>query len=326
MQILSKIFFKKNMILSIVVFFVLLLIIISPQKYISVSFNAIEVWYKVLLPSLFPFFVFSKLLTSFGYVKNISSCFEKVSYKLYKTPPISSYVFFMSILTGYPVGSKLCSDLYKDGYLSKSDAKKCITYTSNSGPMFIIGSVGIGMLISKQAGYIILISHIIGALLNGLLYRNLKYETKQTKNIYSNKDVESSLSSCVMDSIFSILLIGGIVVVAFIFIEVLNNIGIFNPIIYIFSKLGVDENITTAIVNGFFEITKGCLSESSLNLSLSAKTILSCAIISFGGISTTMQAMAFIKDIVTYKFFIGQKITHMILSTIICAILCFIFF
>ncbi len=256
----------------------------------------------------------------------MSSSFEKITYKLYKTPPISSYVFLMSILTGYPVGSKLCSDLYKDGYLSKIDAKKCITYTSNSGPMFIVGSVGIGMLISKKAGYIILISHIVGALLNGLLYRNIKNDSSQkNKEIYKN-NIESSLSSCVMDSIFSILLIGGIIVVAFIFIEVLNSIGIFSPIIYIFSKLGVDENLTKAFVNGFFEITKGCLNISSLNLNLSTKTILSCAIISFGGISTTMQAMAFIKDIVSYKFFIGQKITHMILSTIICAILCFLLF
>ena len=309
------------------VFFVLILIITTPQKYISVSLNAVSVWYKVLLPSLFPFFVFSKLLTSLGYVKHISSAFKKITYKLYKTPPISSYVFFMSILTGYPVGSKLCYDLYKDGYLSKIDAKKCITYTSNSGPMFIIGSVGIGILLSKEAGYIILISHIIGALLNGLIYRNMKDEDYKSKNIvYNQNEPETSLSSCVMDSIFSILLIGGIVVVAFIFIEVLNNIGIFYPFVYIFSKIGIDENVAKAIINGFFEITNGCLSLSSLSLNISTKTILSCAIISFGGISTTLQAMAFIKDIVTYKFFITQKITHMILSTIICAILCFIIF
>lgn len=316
---------KKKLILSILIFFILLAIIISPQTYIKVSMSAIEVWAKVLLPGLFPFFVFTKLLTSLGYVKQISKGFSTITYKLYKTPPISSYIFFMSILTGYPVGSKLTADLYNSNAISRLDAKKCITFTSNSGPMFIVGSVGIGMLFSVEAGYIILISHILGALLNGLLYRNLKSKQNEIKQInYSLDDKDTSLSSCVMDSVYSILLIGGIVVVAFIIIELLNNLHIFNPIIYVLSQIGINPEFSSSVISGFFEITKGCLMTSSLNTSLYLKTVLSSAIISFGGISTTLQAMAFLKDIVSYRFFILQKITHMIFTVIICAIIGFI--
>ena len=312
---------KKNIILTICISIILLAIIISPDKYINVSFNAIVVWGKVLLPSLFPFFVFTKLLTSLGYVKKLSSTFSPITYKLYKSPPISSYVFLMSIITGYPVGSKLTADLYNNNYISKQEAKKIITFTSNSGPMFIVGSVGIGMLLNKTAGYIILISHIIGAMLNGLLYRNLKTEdNSQKKFSYNNKEIETNLSSIVMDSIFSILLIGGIIVVAFIIIELLNSINIFYPINFILSKLNIDTSISSSIFDGIFEITKGCLSTSNLNISLYSKTIICSSIISFGGLSTTLQAMAFLKDIVSYKFFIGQKITHMILSTLICCV------
>ena len=316
---------KKKLIITICIFFVLINIIISPQKYINVSLSAIEVWAKVLLPALFPFFVFTKLLTSLGTVLQLSMSFKNVCYKLYKTPPISSYLFFMSILTGYPVGSKLTADLYNNGQLSKSDAKKCITFTSNSGPMFIIGSVGIGMLLSKTAGYIIFASHILGAIVNGLLYRNIKSYDKNNIN-YDIKAQQTTLSDCVMDSVTSILLIGGTVVVAFIFIEILNSINIFNPLIWLFGKIGIDHNISSSAINGIFEITKGCLSTSLLSCSMSLKTILSSAIISFGGFSTVLQAMAFLKNIVTYKFFVLQKTTHMIFSTIICVVLCLIMF
>ena len=317
---------KKNLILSFFISFIIIAIIVSPQKYIEVSMNAIQVWAKVLLPSLLPFFIFTKLLTSLGYVKSLSSCFQKVTYKLYKTPPISSYVFLMSILTGYPVGSKLTADLYNNGFLTKQDAIKCVTFTSNSGPMFIVGSVGIGMLLNKTAGYILLVSHILGALLNGLLYRKIGFNQPYKKIDNNLQAQENSLSSCVMDSIFSILLIGGIMIVAFIIIEMFNSINIFSPICYALFKIGVDTNITSSITNGLFEITKGCLEISSLNCSLTERTIMSCFIISFGGFSTILQAMAFLKNIVTYKFFVLQKTTHTILSTIICAIICFIVF
>ena len=317
---------KKNLILSFFISFIIIAIIVSPQKYIEVSMNAIIIWAKVLLPSLLPFFIFTKILTSLGYVKTFSTCFKNITYKLYKTPPISSYVFLMSILTGYPVGSKLTSDLYNNGFLSKQDAKKCITYTSNSGPMFIIGSVGIGMLLNKTAGYIILISHILGAILNGLLYRKIS-SNEPDKKINNNLQVqENSLSSCVMDSIYSILLIGGIMIVAFIIIEMLNSINIFSPINSVISKLGIESSITSSITNGLFEITRGCLETSTLNCSITLKTIISCFIISFGGFSTVLQAMAFLKNIVTYRFFVLQKTTHTIISTIICALLCFIVF
>lgn len=316
---------KKNLFLSFCICFVLICIISSPQKYISVALNAIDVWAKILVPALFPFFVFTKLLTSFGYAERVSLLFQKTTYKFYKTPPISAYVFLMSILTGYPVGSKLVSDLYNNGQISKQDAKKIITFTSNSGPMFIIGSVGIGMLTSKSAGYIILLSHIIGALINGLFYRNIKIDNSYTPKNYNLSKQDTSLSSSVFDSIQSILMIGGIVVIAFIFIEILNDINIFSPIINLLKFVGINPSISSSIINGLCEITRGCLDISNLALSTNLKTIFACFIISFGGISTTLQAMAFLKNIVSYKFFIGQKITHMICSTITCAILTTVF-
>ena len=313
---------KKNLILSVFILTCLVAIILSPQKYILVSSYAIEIWAKILLPSLLPFFIFTKLLTSLGYVKKVSNSFKNITYRLYKCPPITSYVFLMSILTGYPVGSKLVADLYMNGSLKKSDAKKCITFTSNSGPMFILGSVGIGMLASKTCGYIIYISHITGALINGIIYRNLKSKNEEKINYFKPQNEENiSLSNGVMDSIFSILMIGGVVVIAFIIIEIFVNLNLFYPFVWIFEKIGINQEISNAVIGGFFEITKGCLLSSKLNLSVYVKTIITCGVISFGGVSTTLQAMAFLKDICGYKFFILQKITHMIFSVIICAIL-----
>ncbi len=242
-------------------------------------------------------------------------------YNTYHVPPISSYAFIMSILTGYPVGSKLISNLYENQFLSKNDAKKCISFTSNSGPMFIIGSVGTGMLISPSAGYILYASHILGALINGILYRGKKQPAVAPYLKLQENKSDNILSSSVMDSVMSVLLIGGIVAIAFIIIEILNNLNVFFPIVYILQKIGVDADISTSVINGFFEITKGCMDISTLKVSMYTKTVFSSAVISFGGISTAMQSMAFLKNITGYGYFIKQKMTHAIFSTIVCAIL-----
>ncbi len=318
---------KKKLFLSILIITILAILIIFPAKYISVAWAAIETWAKILLPSLLPFFVFTKILTSLGYVQIVSKNFEKITYKLYKCPPISAYVFVMSILTGYPVGSKLISNLYTAGNISKNDAKKCATFTSNSGPMFILGSVGIGMLTNKICGLIIYFSHILGAIFNGILYRNIKEKNQEKINKKTPEISQKNFdfSDTIMDSINSIFLIGGIIIIAFIFIQILIDFNVFFPLAFLLKKIGINTEISNCVFCGFFEITKGCLLASSLQISIFAKTIICCGIITFGGLSTTFQSMAFLSKIMSFKFFFLQKITHTIISLIICVILCLIF-
>ena len=170
---------KAKWILSILLLFIIISLAISPNIYIEACENGIIVWATVILPAIFPFLFFTKILTDLGIINIITNKF-KIFANAYKTKPISLYAFCMSILSGYPVGAKVVCDLYQKGFIDKQDAFKISTFTSNSGPMFILGSVGIGMLHSKTLGLIMLFSHIFGALLNGLIYRN--YKVKNNTN------------------------------------------------------------------------------------------------------------------------------------------------
>lgn len=318
---------KKRIILTVCIFFTIFAIVLNPSIYIKVSLSAIEVWAKILIPSLFPFFVFTKLLINLGTVEQMSKIFSPITVNVYKTNQSSAYIFFLSILTGYPVGSKLLQDSYNSGKITITQANKIATFTSNSGPMFIIGSVGIGMLADKKIGYIILISHIIGALINGLIYRNIKIkEIDKKENIKIIKNSENNFATSIIDSINSILMVGGIIVIAFILINLINDLKITLPIINFLKIFNINPQLSSAIINGMFEMTKGCLDLSALAIPACLKTSLICGIITFGGISTHLQTMAFLKGIVSYKFFLLQKITHMLISVGICVMLCLIVF
>ncbi len=300
-------------------------IIINPAIYITSCLNGIIVWATVVLPALLPFMFFTKTLTELGVAEILATKF-KLFPKIFKVPSVAVYVFVLSILSGYPVGAKIVADLYESGNITKEEAYKITTFTSNSGPMFILGSVGIGMFANKKLGIIILISHILGALINGLVYRNHK-----EKNLEKNKKIivknNLSLGELMWNTVNSVLIIGGFIALFFVIIEILNNLHIFSPISNLFSSIfNCNSNIFNAIFNGIFEITRGCLDISKLGLNEFFSGLLCTFIISFGGLATAMQAFVFLKKFdMRFSFFIKQKITHAIFASIISIIILFIF-
>lgn len=287
--------------------------ILQPAKFISQSLNGISAWAFNVLPSVLPFIFFTKVLSALDFMPKLTRPFSKLSQKVFKTPPISIYAFTMAILSGYPVGSKMVADLYMQGKISKEDAFKMSSFCSTSGPMFIIGAVGIGMFNSSKIGYILFLSHAIGAVLNGILYRNFKLKDKdQTNTIphYNNTTkTQFNLSEIVLNSTLSILSVGCIITIFFIVIEC------FSPI------LSLLPNNIAYFFEGLIEITKGCIDLSTLSNKFLAVALCSFTI-SFGGISTILQSITMLSNLqIPVKFFTLQKFTHACLSLIVTVIL-----
>ena len=233
----------------------------------------------------------------------------------------------MSVLSGYPVGAKLTADFYEKGLITKSQACRITTFTSTSGPLFIVGTVGIGMFHSAKLGIIILLSHFIGAILNGLLYRKYMLEkvniSSTLPTLTPNKNM---LEDIMISSIRSIMIIGGYIAIFFVIITMLNNSNILYPIQFIinntFKFLHIPISITTPFINGIIEVTKGCLDLSNTTTPDIVKCAVSTLLISFGGFSIHMQALTFIKRFeIKTSFYLLQKITHAIISTMLSIII-----
>ncbi len=309
-------------ILSLIVIFFIVCFALNPKYYMQETLTGLEVFIKNVFPSLFPFFIFSKILTGLNCVEDFARCFQSATRKLYNTSGISAYAFLIAIISGYPVGAKVVSELYASQQLSQDEVNRVVTYTSTSGPLFIIGTVGVGMLNSFKCGVIMLVCHIIASMLNGVLYR--KYMLKQKnvcikyKSNFVVPDVNKVISDGVYNSVVSIAIVGAYIVIFYMLISLLNNLHLFTPICFLLEKIGVNFNISNACLNGVVEITRGCLDVSNLSCPLSLKTILCGAIISFGGFSVAFQGFNFLKSCgVKFSFFIKQKITHCLISVIL---------
>lgn len=318
-----------NVFVVFVVCFLIFLLILTPAKYIQSFLNGTNVWLTKVVPALFPFLFLTKLLTSFNFVEKISNILSPVTKKLFKTPGISSYVFLMSIISGYPVGAKLISEFFQKGVISQNDATKMNSFCSTSGPFFVIGTCGACLFHSTMAGIIILLSHVFGAIINGVLYRNLKAkQPKQFEQIFvKQKTTDNILSQIMYDCVISILMIGGFIALFFVFIDILNNTKIIYYLSFVLQKIFFFTNLPldffTSTLNGIIEVTRGILDLSNLNLPL--KTVLPIAtfLISFGGMSIHMQSLVFLKSakIKMSNYFL-QKITHSVISMFLCFLFC----
>ena len=297
----SKVF---PLVLSI---FAIVMLIIFPDRYVTESYEGIKIFAFNVLPSLLPFFFFSQLLTNIGVGQKIGKLFSKPIRKLYKTNGIGGYILTMSALSGYPIGAKLISECCKSGMLGVSDAKSIIAYTSTSGPMFVLGTVGCVMLSNKIYGIVLLICHYLSAILNGLLYRNKTptnslIPTTYAENIWgdSAKSAISSISTC-----------GVYVVIFYMLATMLRDAGVIGIISNLFSP--IFGKASEGLVFGLIEMTGGCLTLSSVASPLALPTI--CAVISFGGLSVTFQSITFLSECgIKARCYLLRKFTQSVIA------------
>lgn len=319
-------FFKKNyeFIFCFILFAVILLISLNPSPYISSTYSGLKVWATIVLPSLFVFFILTKLFMSLKSSLKLFGFLDKLFYKLFKVKRTGSYIFIMSIMSGYPIGAKLISEFYLDGTITQTEAKRLISFCSTSGPMFVLGSVAVGMFNDYKIGVVILISHLLSSFLNGLLYRNVgnKFPEIDTKNPpkTSETKVKKTLNDIMYDTIISVLMVGGYITLSFTLLEFLTTLPFFSNIINFFNTT-LHLNFFEQVIKGVVELTNGCVSLLDINMSKQLLSILLTAMISFGGLSIHLQSQMFLSKIgIKYNYFLLTKVTQTIISILISGI------
>ena len=302
---------KYNVFISIFVLFLMLNMILAPKLYLNATKEGLNLWANKVVPSVLVFMFLVKLFITLSSNCRTSPIAVKLCHKLWNCPALSLRIFLCSILSGYPVGAMMISDQYMQGKITRSQAGRMCGFCSNSGPMFIVGAVGLSMFGNAKLGFIILASHIIGAIINGFLYKNInlpEMELKQTPINHQKFD----LSAIVGSTFSSVLSIGVIIAVFFVVIT------FFQPLIQLLPAP------LSQITEGLIEITKGCQSISQ-NLSGISALLSATFVISFGGFSTIVQSIALLGKInLPIKVFVLQKFSHALISTIVAGLLFFI--
>lgn len=318
---------KKNFLMILFLLFTISLMCFSSTNLIAAQ-EGLALWATKVLPSLFPFFIATELLCKTNFIHIIGKALNNIMRPVFNVPGESATALLLGTISGYPIGAKVVCNLKKQKIISKVEAERLIAYTNNSGPLFILGSVGIALFSSQRLGFILILSHIISCLLVGFLFRNWKkdnlkidyklFKTDEEKLIRIS-DFGEILGDAIKNAISTILTIGGFVVFFSVILSILETSGIFDIISISLEKLGIPEYFSKSLFSGMIELTNGVKSSSDFFSTNSVSSILLTSfLLGFGGCSVLLQVFSIItKEGISIKPYFYGKFLQGILSVLI---------
>lgn len=291
----------------------------KPDYYLQSARRGLSLFATSVLPSLFPFYFCSLLLTYMGAVGAISKAGAKGVKLLYNAPKESAYVLFLSLLCGYPVGASTIYELYSVGAISSKDAKSICAFCSTSGPIFMIGTIGGAIFSNRKVGAIVLIAHYLGALLNGLIYRKRKSDV--TAHAFSTPaDVDGLLSKAISKATINMLYVGGYIVICGMIVDTLELVGIRGAL----SGLKSASEPVLSCIYSLIEMTRASIECSKCD-NLQLAVALCTGAVSLGGLSVTLQSYTFLSKCgVGFFELILKKATQCALSFAVAYLLGFL--
>ncbi|SES66490.1 sporulation integral membrane protein YlbJ [Natronincola peptidivorans] len=333
-----------HFLLILIVLLLVICIILFPSESVKAAHNGLNIWLSVVLPALLPFFIGSELLVGLGVVKFVGTLLEPIMRPLFNVPGEGSFAFAMSVTSGYPVGVKIATGLRAHKMISKIEAQRLVAFCSTSGPLFLIGAVSIGMFKSSEIGILLALSHYLSAVIVGILFRFYKRSDTETvlssKKNYNNGIIKRAflhlraskktntsfgilLGNAVKESINTMLMIGGFIILFSVIINILEIIGLItfvsNIIFILLKPFSIDFAIIKALLTGLFEITIGCkLAADTISASLINRIAAAAFIIGWSGFSIHAQSISILSttDINPYVY-IFSKLLHGLFSYIL---------
>ncbi|MCD8090929.1 MAG: hypothetical protein LUD81_10010, partial [Clostridiales bacterium] len=236
------------------------------------------------------------LLINLNFVSFISKAAAPIAKNIFNISSEGFFVFLSGITSGYPIGIGTLSEMYKNKLISKPEALRLSAYCSNSGPLFILGSVGTVMLKSPSGGLIILICHYAAPIILGVLLGPYAPENKSAgfRAKPLNKTFGSALSHSVENGCRSMISVGGFIVLFSVITRITRLTGILRLISSPLSLLGIDKALTERLVLSILEMTNGCRLIAETNTPLKLPFL--CFIISFGGLCVHAQSAALLEE------------------------------
>lgn len=291
-------------------------IIINPSGATLATKEALVVCVNSVIPALFPFFVCSKMIIEMGAAENLSRFFSPVMKPIFGVGGGGALAFVLGILSGYPIGAAAATDLVKNGGVTKSEAEKLLGYCNNSGPLFILGAIGAGMLGNASLGWMLYASHIMAAFTIALLMRAVPCKiscVNRTDISVSDKHFGEIMAQAIGRSAESVFNVCGFVIIFAIIAENLEAFGVFRFL----SLVGIDYNIGKVFTLGFLEPVGGCTATKIFSGSVPVRCMVLSSIVGWSGISVHLQVLGIIKQAgLSAKYYFLGKIGMTVISPV----------
>lgn len=278
---------KMNKIFKYIITFCILFLTLSlvafPQPCLDAAQAAVELCLSTVIPSLFPFFVCSGIFTALGLARLCSRTLSPLMRPLFNLPGSGALAFVLGIVSGYPLGAACAADLFRCGECTREEAERMTAFCNNSGPLFVIGVIGCGIMKTPKVGYYLYVAQILAALMTGIVFRFYKSAKSQhtapelpPSPSVSVKSAAAAVGIAVDNAVSSILKVCAFV------------------ILFSVAAATLPQTNLTPFIYALMEITGGINAVAAVNIDFVLKMALISFFLTLSGISVIFQVSSVI--------------------------------
>lgn len=263
------------------------MLILDGKTALNGGVQGLELCLKTVIPSLFPFFILSTMLT--GALTGIQLPFLRPLGRLCGIPEGGEALLVSGFLGGYPVGAQSVAAAYHAGQLTKREAERLLAFCNNAGPAFIFGMVST-MFPRQWMAWALWGIHVSGAVFTACL---IPSDDKEKVDPLPGKPM--SMTASLNASLRIMATVCGWVVLFRVILSFLSH------------WIGMLPVAAQVAVTGLLELSNGCCELGAIP-DLSVRFLLCAGLLSFGGLCVTMQTASVTAELSLSGYFIGKLI------------------
>lgn len=262
----------------------IMMLILDGKTALGGAMEGINLCIQTIIPALFPFFLFSILLTG-AFVGSSMPILRPLG-RLFHLPKGAESILIGAFLGGYPVGAQAVSVAWKNGQLHTPDAQKMLAYCSNAGPSFLFGIVSF-MFPDNVTPWVLWGIHICSAWLVSCIFHGPCREAKTIKSI-------TSISAAMTTAVKTMGCVCGWVILFRVILAFIRR--------WFFWMLDTQWQVA---MTGLLELSNGCCSLHLVE-DLKIRFILCASLLALGGICVAMQTASVTQGISMKYYFCGK--------------------
>ena len=279
--------------------------ILFPAKMAGSVADGLVLWYSSVLPTLLPLSIFSNIIIQSGL---FDTCFSKI-HRFFQfilpVRPACIYPLIAGFLFGFPMGSKICADLFHAGKISRSEAENISCISNNFGPAFLCNYMIRSIHDTSLPAWAVLFASYAPALILGRVLvarHNRTWKNIQQKIPPSRSQIDFKIIDAgIMDGFTTMIKLAGYIILFAMLADIVMDLPIQNPQF-------------KCICIGFMEITNGIHAVAQLPGTPLQKYILNAGLVNLGGLCGLFQTASIMKST-------GFRIKKYILFKLQCSIL-----
>lgn len=276
----------KKTISVILIFSLLVYMLVAPIHAVAAASNGLVLWYKTILPTLLPFAILSNIFITSNIFYIFASVFHPIMRILLPVSKEGTFPVAAGFLFGFPMGSRICSDMVLEGKLSREEASIVFIISNNMSPMFICSyimdqSLHLSKLVLPSLAILYLPPIILGRI---LLCLQKKPQGQWHKNTTPRFQLNFKIiDAAIMNGFEALAKLGGYIM-------------LFSIIASMINLLPISSQILRSSFIGATEITNGIQTVSQMNLNTGTKYLLCMAFTAFGGCSGIAQTSSMVAE------------------------------